>query len=440
MDLPELDSQGAPVRFPFCCLSISSKLLQILTNIFSNTTLSDENPTVLSIGSGTGILEALLLAHSQSRSLLNIEGVEVQQLGGKAPVNRYLPEQAIYTVRGTWDVVSRLHDPDVTALMFVYPRQPGLISEYIKVISEQDLKVQVIVWLGPMADWEVFEPCFSARIGTSQFVVSEKRQGAEAGLDDSSLFTHTPKLSPMLRRVVSIMASSSPKRFIPLKKGNHDLPTGTPTLRGVVFDMDGTLCEPQTYMFKEMKDALGISKTTDILEHVDTLPKKEQSEALEKIRNVERKAMKAQTPQPGLMTLMTYLDAKAIPKAICTRNFDVPVQNLIEKFLEGSHFHPIVTRDFHPPKPDPAGILHIAKDWGLQDESGKGDASGLIMVGDSIDDMTAGRKAGAATVLLVNDVNRALAKHAHTDLVITTLDELVDVLEHGFVGREVDSE
>ncbi|WZH43492.1 HAD-like domain-containing protein [Fusarium acuminatum] len=244
----------------------------------------------------------------------------------------------------------------------------------------------------------------------------------------------------MLRRVVSIMTSSSPKRFIPLKKGNHDLPTGTPTLRGVVFDMDGTLCEPQTYMFKEMKDALGISKTTDILEHVDTLPKKEQSEALEKIRNIERKAMKAQTPQPGLMTLMTYLDAKAIPKAICTRNFDVPVQNLIEKFLEGSRFHPIVTRDFHPPKPDPAGILHIAKDWGLQDESGKGDASGLIMVGDSIDDMTAGRKAGAATVLLVNDVNRALAKHPHTDLVITTLDELVDVLEHGFVGREVDSE
>ncbi|KAM0252924.1 hypothetical protein ACHAP5_000787 [Fusarium lateritium] len=235
------------------------------------------------------------------------------------------------------------------------------------------------------------------------------------------------------------MTSSSPKRFIPLKKGNHSLPTGTPTLRGVVFDMDGTLCEPQTYMFKEMKDALGISKTTDILEHVDTLPKKEQSEALEKIRNVERKAMKAQTPQPGLMTLMTYLDANAIPKAICTRNFDVPVQNLIEKFLEGSRFHPIVTRDFHPPKPDPAGILHIAKDWGLQDESGKGDASGLIMVGDSIDDMTAGRKAGAATVLLVNDVNRALAEHAHTDLVITTLDELVDVLENGFVGREVGS-
>ncbi|UPL01395.1 hypothetical protein LCI18_012329 [Fusarium solani-melongenae] len=244
----------------------------------------------------------------------------------------------------------------------------------------------------------------------------------------------------MLRRAFSIMASSSPKRFVPLKKGSHDVPSDTPALRGVVFDMDGTLCQPQTYMFGEMRQVLGIPKTTDILEHIDTLPDHEQKTALESIRAIEREAMKSQTPQPGLMTLMAYLDANSIPKAICTRNFEVPVQNLLEKFLEGSRFHPVITRDFRPPKPDPAGILHIAKDWGLQDGTGEGDASGLIMVGDSIDDMTAGRKAGAATVLLVNDVNRELAEHVHTDLVIDTLDELVDILERGFVGRVMDDE
>jgi hypothetical protein len=54
---------------------------------------------------------------------------------------------------------------------------------------------------------------------------------------------------------------------------------------------------------------------------------------------------------------------------------------------------------------------------------------------DSIDDMTAGFRAGAATVLLANDVNAHLADHEHTDLVIARLDELVEVLEHGFVGR-----
>lgn len=71
---------------------------------------------------------------------------------------------------------------------------------------------------------------------------------------------------------------------------------------------------------------------------------------------------------------------------------------------------------------------------------GKGepaDASGLIMVGDSIDDMTAGRRAGAATVLLVNPANEHLAKHEHTDLVISRLDELIGHLENGFTGREI---
>ena len=189
-----------------------------------------------------------------------------------------------------------------------------------------------------------------------------------------------------------------------------------------------------------MREALGITRTIDILEHIDTLPPHDQTVALNKIRAIERTAMTSQTPQPGLLTLMSYLDARGIPKAICTRNFEVPVQNLLTNFLEGSHFHPVVTRDFRPPKPDPAGILHIAENWGLKGKDGKGDASALLLVGDSIDDMSAGRKAGTATVLLVNDVNRELVDHEHTDLVIQTLDELVDILEHGFVGREAQSE
>ena len=178
--------------------------------------------------------------------------------------------------------------------------------------------------------------------------------------------------------------------------------------------------------------------------------------------------MASQVAQPGLTQLMEYLDSRGVRKGICTRNFDAPVNNLLTKFLAGSVFAPIVTREFRPPKPDPAGILHIARSWGLvrrstgeagvplaeeaeaarpaetrQDaadglvltETGEevADASSLIMVGDSIDDMTAGRRAGAKTVLLVNDVNRHLASHEHTDLVISRLDELIDVLEKGLL-------
>lgn len=216
-----------------------------------------------------------------------------------------------------------------------------------------------------------------------------------------------------------------------------------------------------------MRSALGISKTTDILEHVYSLPTQaEQTAAMDSIRAIERAAMASQVAQPGLVTLMEYLDSHGIRKGICTRNFELPVQNLLTKFLSGSVFGPIVTREFRPPKPDPAGILHIAKSWGLVRKStgeagipnlneeghtpvpqGEGqdnlletsageevaDASALIMVGDSIDDMTAGWRAGAKTVLLVNDVNRHLADHEHTDVVISRLDELIELLEKGLL-------
>lgn len=191
--------------------------------------------------------------------------------------------------------------------------------------------------------------------------------------------------------------------------------------------------------------------------------------------------MSAQQPQPGLVELMAYLDSRALPKGICTRNFDAPVDHLLTKFLSSVQpFHPVVTREFRPPKPDPAGILHIARSWGLlataaarSEVRGEGeqaaldgervrvdacgelhregavangagnaagaeaDASGLIMVGDSIDDMTAGRRAGAATVLLVNPANEHLAEHEHTDLTIKRLDDLIAVLEDGFEGRAI---
>ena len=49
--------------------------------------------------------------------------------------------------------------------------------------------------------------------------------------------------------------------------------------------------------------------------------------------------------------------------------------HLLQTFLPGKTFAPIVTREFRPPKPDPAGILHIATQWGLDDRG-----ESLIMV------------------------------------------------------------
>jgi HAD superfamily hydrolase (TIGR01549 family) len=188
-------------------------------------------------------------------------------------------------------------------------------------------------------------------------------------------------------------------------------------------------------MFALMRTALQIPKSVDILGHIHSLPESEQEAAHEAIKQIERDAMVKQTPQPGLVELMTYLDSRGLPKGILTRNFDAPVTHLLEKFLPEAVFEPIITRSFHPPKPRPEGIWHIVEKWGMG--VGAEGAKGVIMVGDSLDDMTAGRLAGAATVLLRNDVNGEVAEHEHTDLVVSRLDDLVKILEGGFRGREI---
>jgi phosphoglycolate phosphatase-like HAD superfamily hydrolase len=57
------------------------------------------------------------------------------------------------------------------------------------------------------------------------------------------------------------------------------------------------------------------------------------------------------------------------------------------------------------------------------------------MVGDSIDDMAAGRDAGALTVLVRSEGKEELEVDERTDVVISRLDELVGLLERGIEGR-----
>ncbi len=67
---------------------------------------------------------------------------------------------------------------------------------------------------------------------------------------------------------------------------------------------------------------LGITKATDILDHIYSLADEQQDNAMESIRQIEREAMAKQKPQPGLSKIMEYLGSRAIQKGICTRNFE----------------------------------------------------------------------------------------------------------------------
>jgi hypothetical protein len=152
MQLPSLTT--SPKHYPDCCLSLSTKFVDFLTQ-----TLLDviRNGLVLSIGSGSGLLEAYLLSRwTEDLSYdINIEGVEVFS---DPPVNRYLPEEATNVVTGTWDISTRA--VDATALLFVYPRQPDLVKKYMKRLLGPNCVTELVIWLGPRADWVDYEVNF----------------------------------------------------------------------------------------------------------------------------------------------------------------------------------------------------------------------------------------------------------------------------------------
>ncbi|KAI0445171.1 hypothetical protein F4803DRAFT_508781 [Xylaria telfairii] len=216
--LPPLTS--SPTRYPGCCFELSEPLLATIKTLLDaaphltnqsqdgyRPALGSEPALILSVGSGTGLLEKLLDDylnngnHAQpnlpSARKWRVEGVEVNPA-----VNIYLPEDRINHVPGTWAVLET-RAREAAVLVFVYPRHGALVRRYIDTFltsstragdgheasretgsanedrdggatrsSSEALKygnhgedgnevprnpckgVQLVLWLGPKCDWD----------------------------------------------------------------------------------------------------------------------------------------------------------------------------------------------------------------------------------------------------------------------------------------------
>ncbi|KAL2824132.1 hypothetical protein BDW59DRAFT_147881 [Aspergillus cavernicola] len=155
-DIPQISTRlpPSPTAFPNCCLSLSTTLITHLSSL-----LPPAPNHTLSIGSGSGLLEALITHRHPN---VSIQGVEVN-----SSVNLYLAEQSMNVVGGTWDLYSRAGQ--ARAWMFVYPRDPRLVRRYFERYGNG---VQAVLWLGPRADWEDYEGCFRGEFGELEFCES----------------------------------------------------------------------------------------------------------------------------------------------------------------------------------------------------------------------------------------------------------------------------
>ena len=178
-----------------------------------------------------------------------------------------------------------------------------------------------------------------------------------------------------------------------------------PVLRGIVFDMDGTLTIPNLD-FGEMYRRCNVDSSKDILEEVGMMPASKKAQANAIIDEMEEEGRQTLELMPGAQEMFSWLVSHKIPMALVTRNTRKTAVVLTDRLLQhhANVFDVIISRDCglddhpFPPKPDPAALNAIAKKWGVSLPS---DGDCLLMVGDSMsNDIVFGKNAGVRTALL----------------------------------------
>lgn len=194
-----------------------------------------------------------------------------------------------------------------------------------------------------------------------------------------------------------------------------------------IFDLDGTLTLP-VHDFEYIRRELNIPAAADILGYLDSLPETEASRRHARLKEIEIQLAHNAQPSPGAIDAITKLQQLGAKLGILTRNDkDIALLTLetigMESFFTKVH---VLGRDEAPPKPDPAGILHLLSEWGAQ-------PSEAVMVGDYLFDLQAGRAAGTTTV----HVGRPDGKiwHEYTDYSVSSLAELSAHFDHASAGN-----
>jgi HAD superfamily hydrolase (TIGR01509 family) len=196
------------------------------------------------------------------------------------------------------------------------------------------------------------------------------------------------------------------------------------TIKGVLFDFDGTLTFPGALDFPAIKQELGCPADQAILEYLETLPTVKRSELMKILEEIEDQAAEASRPNRGAEKCIAVLKGKGILLGILTRNGPSSVKKALKKF-EGvtmQDFAAVITRDESLPKPHPDGVYEAAKQMGLSTKE-------ILMVGDFRFDIIAGSAAGARTVLLANGVRAVmLPGDPEPDYTVDHLEEILDCL------------
>jgi len=198
-------------------------------------------------------------------------------------------------------------------------------------------------------------------------------------------------------------------------------------VKAVLFDFDGTLTKPGSIDFNLIKRAIGCPAESFILEFIETLNDHVlKEEAISALEEFETKAAECSEPNNGAEELLLYLRSNGLSTGIISRNSLESIKRSFHNFkkIKAADFDVIITRDDHvKPKPYADGVILAAKKL-------KVDVKELVVVGDFLFDIQAGKNAGSITVFLNNGLEHKFSD-PDSNYTISKLGELKDVIRPG---------
>ncbi len=191
-------------------------------------------------------------------------------------------------------------------------------------------------------------------------------------------------------------------------------------VRGVVFDLDGTLVV-QELDFEAMRREIGLPSGTPLLEAVAGLHGAEREAAVAVLRRHELAAAETARLNPGVLAFLDWLTQRGVRQAVLSRNMREAVLKVLHRC--GVSFELVLAREDAPYKPSPEGLWQICTTWGM--------APGQIaMIGDYLYDLQAGKSAGTRTALVTH--GRSLPFAHLADVAFASFEDVPDALRHWF--------
>jgi HAD superfamily hydrolase (TIGR01509 family) len=187
-----------------------------------------------------------------------------------------------------------------------------------------------------------------------------------------------------------------------------------------VFDLDGTLTVA-VHDFTAIRKELGIPDGSDILGHLESLSENDAQPLHQRLQEIELELAHQTGAALGAVQLIEELHSRGALLGILTRNTRENAIHTLNLIGLGRYFESgyVLGRDEALPKPDPDGIHRLAELWEAK-------PADMVMVGDYLYDLQAGRSAGATTVHV--DTTGDFCWPELADIRIESLEEIIACL------------